>query len=204
MQKLETRSPGRPLIQWMIGAFLLLPLIGVAAAFLAGRHLSAVRQAQALAVYGTVADFELTEQTGAAFTRRDLLNSVWVADFVFTRCAGQCPRMTLAMSGLQKKLPAAVRFVSFSVDPSRDTPESLLQYAETYQAEKGRWFFLTGSFEEIKRVAASFYMTQGDDPNLHSTRFVLLDQESKIRGYYDQTDPGFVEKITRDVMVLLS
>jgi cytochrome oxidase Cu insertion factor (SCO1/SenC/PrrC family) len=130
------------LIQWIIGAFLILPLIGLAAVFLAGRHSSEIRRNETLPVYGTAADFSLTEQNGGILTRRDLLNSVWVADLIFTHCAGQCPRMTMAMSKLQKKLPAEVLFLSFSVDPLRDTPAVLLEYADTYRAEKGRWFFL--------------------------------------------------------------
>lgn len=204
-------SSGRRLVQWVIAAFLILPLAGVASSFLLGHQISRDRKegagspdASQLPVYGTAADFTLTESSGRIMTRGDLLNTVWLADFIFTSCGGQCPRMSSEMARLQKKLPPGVRFVSFSVDPDTDTPEVLSQYAVSYGAEKDRWFFLTGPFEDIKRVASSFYMKQGDDPNMHSTRFVLIDQGAQIRGYYDQTDPEFAVKLSRDVAGLLS
>ncbi len=205
MQTVETHKPaGRRFIQGMIGAFLILPVIGVTAVLLMGRPISPRQASQLLPVYGTAADFTLTERSGLKLSRQDFLNSVWVADFVFTHCAGQCPLMTMAMSRLQKTLPPGVRLASFSVDPKRDTPDVLSQYADNYGAEKGKWFFLTGPFEEISRVAASFYMNQGEDPNIHSTRFVLLDRQAKIRGYYDQTDPKAMEKLVQDAASLLS
>ena len=210
MPTLDSRaSSGRRLVQWVLAAFLILPLAGVASSFLLGHQISqdragaAMRDASQLPVYGTAADFTLTESSGKIMTRGDLLNTVWLADFIFTSCGGQCPRMSLEMARLQKTLPPGVRFVSFSVDPDRDTPEVLSQYAVRYGAEKGRWFFLTGPFEDIKRVASSFYMKQGDDPNMHSTRFVLIDQGAQIRGYYDQTDPEFAAKLSRDVAGIL-
>lgn len=208
MPTLDSRASGRRFVQWVIAAFLILPLAGVASSFLLGRQISQDRvdgqDASQLPVYGTAADFTLTESSGRIMTRGDFLNTVWLADFIFTSCGGQCPRMSSEMARLQKTLPPGVRFVSFSVDPDRDTPEVLSQYAVSYGAEKGRWFFLTGPFEDIKRVASSFYMKQGDDPNMHSTRFVLIDQGAQIRGYYDQTDPEFAAKLSKDLSLILS
>ena len=93
--------------------------------------------------YGAVPDFTLTERSGSPVSLSDLKNKVWVADFIFTRCAGQCPLMSQKLNQLQRKLKG-VQFVSFSVDPGTDTPKVLSDYAKLYSADPEKWFFLTG------------------------------------------------------------
>jgi cytochrome oxidase Cu insertion factor (SCO1/SenC/PrrC family) len=78
----------------------------------------------ALPVYGAVPDFSLTSQSGQPFSSRALDGKIWVANFLFTSCPGPCPRMSWQMRRLAldlRDLPQ-VRFVSFTVDPERDTP----------------------------------------------------------------------------------
>ena len=89
-------------------------------------------QKPALPTYGMVPAFTLTDQTGAAFSSAAALqNRVWVADFIFTNCSGPCPRMSSQMHEVQAALSAndGARFVSFTVDPARDTPLVLAAYA---------------------------------------------------------------------------
>src|SRR5688572_30574634 len=77
-----------------------------------------------------VPEFRLVDQNGKPFTKKDLGGKVWIADFVFTQCAGPCPLMTLSMAELQKELAGSpIQFVSISVDPGRDKPEVLKKYA---------------------------------------------------------------------------
>lgn len=151
----------------------------------------AAPEGSVLATFGAVPDFSLTERSGEAFSKSELLGKTWIADFIFTSCPGQCPLMSAKMRHLQDLFPAAapLRFVSFTVDPKRDTPEVLGQYADRFAAEKDRWFFLTGPPEELERVEKGFYMHTGDDPNMHSVRFALVDQKGGIRGFYDVMDP---------------
>src|SRR5262249_55172554 len=80
--------------------------------------------------------FSLTECHGQTVTKADLLGKPWVACFIFTRCAGPCPRVSEQMQILQNRLKGIdVRLVSFSVDPDRDTPEDLRKYAKVYKAD---------------------------------------------------------------------
>src|SRR5438094_8619057 len=76
--------------------------------------------------------------------------SVTVYDFIFTNCAGTCPMMTATMRRLTQKVSkdAKVRFVSISVDPDRDTPAVLRDYAATVRNDR-RWLFLTGERRAI-------------------------------------------------------
>ena len=153
--------------------------------------------------YGPVAGFSLIERSGREISLQDLRGRVWLANFIFTSCAGQCPTLNLKMSGLQKKLPDQVQLVSFSVDPERDTPEVLSEYANRYHAEGERWLFLTGDKKTMNHVLTRFYVNNAEDPNLHSLRFALVDSSGQIRGYYNSEDDEAMEKLLEDARALL-
>ena len=153
-----------------------------------------------LAAFGKAPDFSLTERNGKPFSKSDLKGSPWIADFIFTSCSGQCPLMSAQMKSLQNKFgpESGFRFASFSVDPDRDTPEVLSQYADRYEAQKQRWFFLTGPRTEINRVLKEFFLSPVDQPAMHSIRFILVDGEGQIRGYYDSSDPQSMNQLMKD------
>jgi len=163
-------------------------------------------QGPVLAVYGRAPEFDLTERGGQIFSEKNLLGKPWVADFIFTSCAGQCPLMSLEMRKLQKTFPevTGLQFVSFTVDPERDTPEVLSQYADRYGAEKDRWFFLTGTRGELDRIQKEFYLTPAEQPMMHSVRFILVDGEGETRGYYDSSDEASMKQLIHDAGVLVN
>lgn len=160
-----------------------------------------------LPTYGVVPDFALTDQRGAAFTRTaELDKKIWIADFIFTNCPGPCPRMSSQMHQVQTALSGndRARFVSFSVDPAHDTPPVLAAYAQRFEAIPGKWFFLTGSTEDLNRMSRGFFMLGDVDGSLqHSTRFALIDGESRIRGYYQSSEPEAIPNLIADARRLL-
>jgi protein SCO1/2 len=92
-----------------------------------------------------------------------------------------------------------LRLVSFTVDPARDTPAVLAKYAERYQAEPGVWFFLTGSQSTLNNLARYVFMLGDVNGDLqHSTRFVLIDRQSRVRGYYLTSDDDAIPKLLAD------
>jgi protein SCO1/2 len=152
-----------------------------------------------------VPDFSLVDQTGKAVTLADLKGKVWVADFFFTRCPAQCPRMNKQMGRLQKAIPDGdAMLVSITVDPDRDSPEVLAEYAERFGASDGRWLFLTGDKQIIRHFAnEGFYLPVGDNPNDHSLRLVLVDRRGRIRGYYDSMSDEALEELQQRMQELL-
>lgn len=169
-----------------------------------------------LPVLMKVPDFELTERSGESAGTQQLKGKVWIADFIFTNCAGPCPVMTSRMAGLQKDLAdeADLRLISISVDPDRDTPEVLSAYAEKHEADPNRWWFFTGDRSEIYQLAIHGFKITVREPNqdaedlgehtiLHSTYFVLVDQDSRIRGYYDSADAEKMQALLDDARTLL-
>lgn len=160
-----------------------------------------------LATHGQLPDFSLTNQRGTPFALSDLQDKVWVADFIFTSCGTICPPMTIEMARLQDEFVAEdVYFVSFSVDPERDTPEVLTRYADYYGADNNRWSFLTGQKEAIYQLAHdAFNLAAGHRGSeiLHSTRFVLVDRKQQVRGYYDSRSKAHLQQLRQDMQTLL-
>jgi protein SCO1 len=160
----------------------------------------------ALPSYGVVPEFSLTDQTGAAFNSAALNTKIWIADFVFTNCPGPCPRMSSQMHQVETALAGddTVRFVSFTVDPVRDTPAVLAAYAQHFEATPGKWFFLTGAEAELNRMSRGVFMLGDVDGSLqHSTRFALIDGSSRIRGYYQTSEPEAIPSLIADARRLL-
>jgi protein SCO1/2 len=162
-------------------------------------------------VLGTLPDFALVDQDGSGFGSDELRGTVWIADFIFTRCPDMCPMLSSVMARVQRQLEedpafADVRLVSISVDPEYDTPERLATYAAKYGAERDRWFFLTGARQAIWRLSKDGFRLPVDEspgsadaPILHTDKFVLTDRDGRIRGYYDATDQEALLALMRDV-----
>jgi protein SCO1/2 len=172
------------------------------------------KKPEPLPLLGTVPDFSLTERSGQAFGLNDLRGKVWIADFIFTNCAGTCPIMTTAMTEIQRMALAEklddVRLISVTVDPERDTPEVLQRFADGYGALAGRWYFLTGDGAAIQQLANKGFLLSAaastggsaEEPIIHSNRFVLVDRQGRIRGYYDGTDEESVKHLLKDLKTL--
>jgi cytochrome oxidase Cu insertion factor (SCO1/SenC/PrrC family) len=93
--------------------------------------------------------------------------------------------------------------VSFSVDPERDTPPVLAAYAKSFSASPDRWFFLTGPAATLQLLDRRAFLLGDVGGQLeHSTRFVLVDKQSRVRGYYDSLSQEEMEKLKRDALRL--
>jgi protein SCO1/2 len=161
-----------------------------------------------LPIYDTVPYFKLTERSGKQVSLPDLKGEVWVADFIFTNCADTCPIMSMRMKGLQEMAQTqGIRLVSFTVDPSRDTPNVLSSYADQYGADKNRWLFLTGKEDFIHSLAKQGFRLGVDKagketPILHSDRFVLVDRKGRIRGYFESGSEEGKKELVRAIEAL--
>ena len=159
-----------------------------------------------LAVYGQVPDFSLIDSNANEFSSNQLKGKIWVADFIFTKCAGPCLIMSQKMAELHKNFQTddRVRMLSVSVDPSRDSPKVLDAYAAGYGANTDTWHFLTGPSETIHKLAfKGFKVGSVEDSINHSTYFVLVDQNLQIRGYYDGIEQEKMSQLSKDIAFLL-
>lgn len=113
--------------------------------------------------------------------------------------------MTQQMRKLQGTLPPSVRLVSFTVDPEHDTSKVLAAYAAQHGATRDRWLFLTGDKQAMYDICVKgFKLALESDsgtpaePITHSTRFVLVDQQGQIRGYYSGTEDDDLKRLAAD------
>jgi protein SCO1/2 len=156
-----------------------------------------------LPVLGHVADFTLTNQDGQLTTLADLTNHVWVADIIFTRCAGPCPIMSTQMKSLQDALPSVsrVELVTLTTDPDYDSPPVMKRYGERFGANFDRWTFLTGAKAEIAGLAGDSLKLSAvpvkpedrkNDADLfiHTTIFVVVDKHMRLRASFETEGEG--------------
>jgi len=185
-----------------IGLLLVLVMLSLAYA-LSLMELTRAHQRAALPILGPVAGFTLTNQDGQVTSLAGLSNHVWVADIIFTRCAGSCPIMSRQMGLLQAALPPAGRamLVTLTTDPDFDTPPVLKKYAERFGADSNRWMFLTGDKMEIAQLAANSLKLSARpvkpeerqnpaDLFIHSTTFVIVDKQARLRGTFETEGDG--------------
>ena len=231
----DRRLIERPMLVVLLRGLLILVLIGAVGVlwFWQGpairSWLSGKRPGEALDVFGSVPDFSLIERSGRKMGRSDLAGRVWITNFIYTHCPDTCPLQTAQMAKLQADFAEekALRLVSITVDPERDTVLVLSQYAKRYGADPERWLFLTGEKSTIYRLALEGFRLSVVDPAegvkswffgpitvlahhgemgkqfIHSSRFVLVDRQARIRGYYQSAEEDALQRLRRDVRILL-
>ncbi len=203
-----------PMRYVFLGGALALLLMVTVGGVLFWREVKALQagKGQGLPVLGQVPDFSLVERSGQPVALSDLIGKVWIADFIFTYCAGPCPLLSTQMGALQNRLSEMpdVRLVSVTVDPERDTPELLSDYSLRYGADKERWLFITGEKPAVYRlIREGFRVVVGDEPEegtdqiMHSLRFALVDRKGRVRAYYNGADPDLADRLLPDVRTLL-
>jgi protein SCO1/2 len=170
-------------------------------------------------VWHSVEDFKFQDQLGRTVSLADLPGKVIVADFFFTRCPSICPKLTTNIRKLQDALaskdqnkqlnPAFIQFLSFSVDPERDSVPVLKAYGDKFGINPDLWWLLTGpkkqiydfSINELKLGLAD---GEGIDSNfIHTQKIVLLDKEHVVRGYYNGLDSVELAKLANDMVFVM-
>ena len=174
------------------------------------------RPLEGLKSFGIVPEFSFTERDGRRITLAELKGKVWIVNFIYTNCPDTCPIQSAQMRQLQEDFlnEKDLRLVSVTVDPTRDSPQVLSEYAKRFSADPTRWFFLTGQKAKIYKFAQDgFRLGAAELPHekwpesgathTHSPRFVLVDRDAQIRGYYLSTDSDAMKRLRRDLIILL-
>lgn len=174
-----------------------------------------------LETIGTVPSFSFTDQNGKTIDNSTFKDKVYVAEFFFTTCPTICPIMTENMKKIQDEFAGnpKVGIASFSIDPERDTPAILKEYAKNKGITKPQWHLLTGEKEEIFKLANegfNLYVGEGSEIDggfEHSGFFALIDQEGNIRSrkdengnpiiYYDGLEEKSIQMLKEDIQKLL-
>lgn len=169
-------------------------------------------------VWHQVPDFNLVNQLGDSVKLSDYEGKIIIADFFFTHCPTICPALTSNMKAVQTAITNAqrvgdktnhnVHFLSFSVDPERDSVPQLKKWSDRFQINPEQWDLLTGTKKEIYDLAINdlkLALVDGkgvDTSFIHTDHFVLIDGKRNIRGYYHGLDSADIKRISRDAVLL--
>jgi protein SCO1/2 len=157
-----------------------------------------------------IKDFTFTERSGRKVTKADLLGHPWLVSFIFTRCAGPCPKVSGRMSELQRLLVGTdVKLVTLTVDPDFDKPDVLNRYAQAFGADPKRWLYLTGDKDKTYRlINESFKMpvmeTTGADRQpgyevLHSVNILRVNEKGIVVAKYNALEDADVARLEHDL-----
>lgn len=162
-------------------------------------------------VWHKVRPFKLINQFGKQVGLEDFGEKIIVADFFFTSCPSICPTLTRNMKRLQtafKKTDTIVRFVSFTVDPVRDSVERIKAYGDKFGIDHDSWWMLTGDKKEIYDLAFNeFKASIAENGNIdtgfvHTEKFFLLDRKRVVRGWYNGLDSTNLDRLIKDIVLL--
>ena len=162
-------------------------------------------------IYHHVPEFQYINQDSILIKSKDLKDRIWVTDFFFTKCPTICPPMTSQMKRLNENvadLMDEIYFLSFSIDPERDTPSALVKYKEAYGITADNWHFFTGDEEATHLLAKEFFNGAERNDEIdggfgHTSYFALVDKDGLVRGIYDGTSVEEVDKLETDLRKLL-
>lgn len=167
-------------------------------------------QTSRLPVISEIGEFNLTNQFGLRVGKESFSGYVLIVDVIFTRCPGQCHRLSQQMVELQRRIPpgAPVRFVSLTADPGHDSPEVLKKYGDRYGVDGARWSLLTGGKADLYRLAMDgmkFSVTENDpkrvttleDLFIHSASFALVDGSGRLRAMVQAEESNVIEEVIR-------
>ena len=147
--------------------------------------------------------FELTERSGKTVKSEELLGQPYLVSFFFSTRPSICVQQNQKLKELQDEFEGeGVRFVAISVDPETDTPEKLREYAARFGADKEQWLFMTGDLTYIRRIGAEIYQQAVNKQN-HTERFVLVDPEGKIEGFYNWPEPVQMKKLREKIREMM-
>jgi protein SCO1/2 len=164
----------------------------------------------------TVPSFAFMGIDSVEVTHRDIAGKITIVDYFFTHCPTICPLLSSQLARTQEILKSSgiteedVMILSHSVDPERDTPARMKEYAEMMNADTAQWKFLTGEKEDLYDQARHGYFLTAMESDtaaggfFHSDVFALIDDQSRIRGFYDGTSTLEVDEMILDIHKLLS
>ncbi|MDQ7916593.1 SCO family protein [Mesonia sp. MT50] len=160
--------------------------------------------------YHKIADFKLVNQNGDTITQEDYANKIYIADFFFTTCQTICPIMTDHMKKIQDEFKDddEVLLLSHTVTPEIDSVPQLKKYALKKGVIDEKWNLVTGDKKQIYELARKSYFvvkTQGSGgayDMIHTENFALIDNQRRIRKFYDGTSPDAIDELIEDIATL--
>ena len=159
----------------------------------------------------TIADFSFLDQDSTLISQKAIEGKIHIANFIFTTCGSICPKMTTNLKIVNDSLKkhSDIVLLSYSVTPWIDTPSVLKKYKAKNEITNANWHFLTGSKNDIYKLARTSYFAEEDigfskdsTEFLHTEHFILVDKSKRIRGIYNGTLTLEMQQMLDDIKTL--
>ncbi|MCX6189049.1 MAG: SCO family protein [Bacteroidetes bacterium] len=165
-------------------------------------------------IFQTIPPFSFIDQDSNIITNETFKDKIFIADFVFLSCGSICPKMNVQMKRLYDKYASNpnIVFLTHTIDPERDTLARIKKFMKAHGAETNKWHFVRGPQEEILKIANKGYFSIAYKDSVdvkpgaeyqHEGWFVLVDKKQRIRSMKDGTDQFEVDKLSKDIELLL-
>ena len=159
----------------------------------------------------TIRNFAFYDQDSVLISNKTFKDKIYVADFFFTTCPTICPLMKAQLLRVYDnfKKEDDLLILSHTIDPEHDNVRVLKDFASRLDVSSKKWHFVTGERDKIYEIAQSSYMVTAmeddDEPGgyIHSGAFILVDKSRHIRGLYDGTNAQDVDRMIKDIKLLL-
>ncbi|MBI5286135.1 MAG: SCO family protein [Deltaproteobacteria bacterium] len=139
---------------------------------------------------GPILDFILTSQDNRPVSLRDFKGKVVLINFIYASCKETCPilikKFLEVQDAMKTRLGKDIILLSITIDPERDTPPILKEYARKMGAGTKGWFFLTGKPQEVDRVLKDYgvYYEKGQDGRIgHINLIILIDRKGNRQNF---------------------
>ncbi len=161
--------------------------------------------------YHRIGEFNFINQYGKPTNNATVKDKIFVTEFFFTTCKTICPIMNRNMEKVYETFANEPDFLilSHTVDPETDSVPQLANYAAAHGVNNEKWLFLTGSKKDLYEMARKSYLLNaeegdgGEEDFIHTQNFALIDKEGHLRGFYDGTDNQEMERLLKDIKILL-
>ncbi|MBW7868032.1 MAG: SCO family protein [Brumimicrobium sp.] len=163
-------------------------------------------------IFHTVEEWSYLNQDSIWINSEDLKGKIWLADFIFTHCPSVCSPMTERMKEINQELTSLsdkIEFLSFSIDPKRDSVARLKEYIQEHSITAKNWQFLTGDQEETNQMAFNSFLVFANEDSkspggfAHSPNFILVDENRHVRGVYNGLNETGRKQLIADIKLLL-
>ena len=161
-------------------------------------------------IFHVIPDFKLADQDGKPVSFKNLEGKILVAGFFYTHCPALCSTLIANVDSLAEATAknGMVKFASITVDPQRDTPPVLKEYAKRFNIPASKWLFLTGDTSTIYPLARNGFLVNAlqetKDDFIYSDQLILVDSHRRIRGYYSGASATDVQRLDDEIKVLLT
>jgi protein SCO1/2 len=148
-------------------------------------------------VYPKIPAFSFLNEDSILVSNENFKNKIWIVEFFFATCPTICPIMQKQLKNVVKATKGFennIEFISFTIDPTNDSPSKLKAYKKQNKILNKNWSFLTGDEATTHRLGIENFLTfagrneEALGGYAHSGSFTLVDKAGYVRGVYNVTN----------------